>query len=216
MTNAKMTLPAGSVRSVAVIDQELAELTSKIAPAEQALERAKKAATALEEQRRAVLVAARLDGDPKAAKRLDGLTPKVDHAALEVRDSEAVLDEIRVRIKARTGERLVAQRDELQRARSHAADEQVALSADLDRDLAALVEKCGAWLTLGMEQYQASADLNEPISPTPRVALGWVISQAFRQLAPFEGPPLRSATFEMLAERFADKKAEPEKLEKAS
>ena len=208
----------GAIRSVAAIDQELTELNSKIEPVEQAIVRAKKAAAALEEQRRAVLIAARVDQDPKAAKRLDGLTPKVDRAALEVRDSEAVLDEIRQRLKSRTGERLVAQRYELQRARSHAAEKQLQVSAELDRDLAALVAKCGPWLELGMAQYQASADLNEPISPLPSVALAWVIHLAFSQLAPmeFSRPPLRGARFELMSGRFADTPAEQEKLERTA
>ena len=206
------------VRSVAAIDQELQGLNSKISPAEQALEQAKKTAAALEDKRRGVLVAARIDGDAKAVKQLEAFTPKLDRAALEARDSEAVRDEIRVRIKRLTGERLVAQRHELQVARSSAATKQLKLSQELDPQLAALVSKCGEWLDLSMTQYQLSADLGEPISRTPRQQVAWIIHEAFRTIAPaqFEKPPLRGASFAMLAERFADPSPEQEEERKTA
>ena len=201
-----MKIATTPVRSVAAIDQELQGLNAKISPAEQALDQAKKTATKLEEQRRAVLIAARVDKDEKAEKALERLTPKVDRAALEVRDSEAVRDEIRVRIKVLTGARLVSVRHEGLRARTRSANQQVALSKEIDGDFAALIEKCGRWLECGLAQYQLSADLGEPITPLPVVSMAWAVNQYFWQLAPmqFTKPSLRNATFTMLAERFAD------------
>ena len=195
-----------AVRPVAEIDQELAALTAKIAPGEKALERAKKTAAALEEKRRGVLVAARIDGDPKAVTQLDTFTPKLDRAALEVRDSEAVLEEIRLRIKNLRGARLVAVRHELQVARTASAKTQLALSQELDQKLTEVVRAASEWCRLAMEQSQCSADLNEPLSRTPAQQLAWVVNEAFRMLAPmhFDKPALHGATFTMLAERFAD------------
>ena len=181
-------------------------MTAKIAPGEKALARAKKTAAALEEKRRGVLVAARIDGDAKAVQQLETFTPKLDRAALEVRDSEAVLEEIRVRIKNLRGARLVAVRDELQAARTHAADKQLALSRELDPKLAEVIRLAAEWCRLAMEQSQCSADLNEPLSRTPAQQLAWIINESFRMLAPmhFDKPALHGATFTMLAERFAD------------
>ena len=202
-------------RSVAAIDAERTAVEAKRAAFEKRVEPDKVAARTAYEQRREAVIASQVDGDKKAAKRLEALTQRSDAAARTERDTADCIEELTKRLQSLNGERLCAVRDELQIARVRSANEQLQLSAELDRDLAALVEKCGAWLTLGMQQYQASADLNEPISPLPSVALAWVIHLAFSQLAPieFSRPPLRSATFGLLAERFSDKK---EKLEKTA
>ena len=216
MNTPPATPPA--VRPVAEIDQELAALTAKIAPGEKAREKAKKTLATLEEQRRSVLIAARVDQDPKAAKQLDGLTPKVEHAALGVRDSEAVLEEIHRRIKGLRGDRRVGVRDELQVARARSAKKQLALSREqLDPKMREVLVLAGEWCRYAMEQSQISADLNEPLSRTPAQQLAWVVNEYFRMIAPmhFDKPALHGATFTLLAERFADP-AEKKKMEQAS
>ena len=194
-----------AVRTVAAIDQESADLTAKIKPGAAALEQARTTAAALEEKRRGVLIAARIDGDAKALKQLETYTPKLDRAALEVRDGEAVLEEIHTRLKALRGANLVAQRRELQAVRTAAANQQLKLSGPLDTVLADLVEQCGEWLALSLAQYQACADLNEPSVKTPKQQLAWVLETALHPLAPnhFKKPSLH-VTFSDLAERFAD------------
>ena len=206
------------VRSVAEIDTEIVDVKAKRESFETRREPDKVKASAAHERRREAVIAATIDGDAKAAKRLEGLTLRSDAAARAVRDNEDCIEELGKRIGLLNGERRVSVRDELQAARASAAAEQLKLSAELDRDVAALVEQCGAWLELALIQYQLCSDLGEPISRTPAQQLGWVLNQAFGPLAPmmFEKSSLRGATFTMLAERFATDPAPAHEEEKAS
>lgn len=201
MTIAKMTLP----RPVAAIDAERKNVEKERAAFEKRVAPDNVAARKAYEQRREAVIAYQVDGDEKAGKRLEALTQRSDAAARTERDNADCIEELTKRLQALNGDRLVAVRDELQAARTRSANQQLVLSKEIDGDVAALVEKCGRWLEFSLEQYQICADLNEPISRTPRQQLGWVIHEAFGRLAPtqFERPALRGATFKLLAERFA-------------
>ena len=208
-----MPTPTSLVRTVAAIDTELTERNGQVSTFEQALEPSRAKARALEERRRAVLIAARVEKKAKAVKELEALTPKTDSAAREVRDIEDCLAELRAQIKSLAGERLVAVRAETQAALTRAGNDQLAMSPELDRLLADLIQKSEFWLAAGMETYQLAADLDSPIGRTPGQALFWIVSEGFASIASrhFERSPLRGVTFTMLSEQFSDPAVKEEK-----
>ena len=174
-----------TARAVAAVDADLARLREQITSQETEFERAKARAEKLSEQRLKLVIRARADGDAKAATRLESLTPKANVATQEVADLEAVIDELHARVKARLGERAVAERVAKLAALTQAANAQLPASQELDALLAKVVEHAGQWVAGQTRVYQLAVDCGMTgMLRTPRQQLGDIINGFFFPLAP--------------------------------
>ena len=211
--------PPTNPRSVEAIDAEVAALGEQITTQEKEFEKAKVAAEKLSQQRLKLVIKARVDGDTRAATRLEQITPRVDAAEREVGDIAAILDELRERVRLGAGERLVSERAEKQAALTKAANEQLPVSRELDQLLEKVVEKCGPWMVGQTLVYSLAVDCGKTaMLRTPRQQLGDVLNGMFFPMGAwhFDKPSRPGETFSSITARFADPVVVKEKERKAS